>query len=72
MPESSDMLIQVNGKEQKVLQGTTLLQIVQAMGVDPARVVVERNLEIVDPEKLSETRVAGSDRIEVIHFVGGG
>ncbi len=72
MPESSDMLIQVNGKEQKVLQGTTLLQIVQAMGVDPARVVVERNLEIVDPEKLSETRVADSDRIEVIHFVGGG
>ena len=66
------MLIEVNGKEQKVSQGTTLLDIVQAMGVDNKRVVVEHNLQSADKEKLADTVVCEGDKIEVIHFVGGG
>lgn len=66
------MLIEVNGKEQKMSQGTTLLDIVQAMGVDHKRVVVEHNLQIADKEKLADTVVCEGDKIEVIHFVGGG
>lgn len=66
------MLIEVNGKEQKVSQGTTLLDIVQDMGVDNKRVVVEHNLQIADKEKLADTVVCVGDKIEVIHFVGGG
>ena len=66
------MLIEVNGKEQKISQGTTLLDIVQTMGVDHKRVVVEHNLQIADKEKLADTVVCEGDKIEVIHFVGGG
>ena len=66
------MLIEVNGKEQKISQGTTLLDIVQTMGVDHKRVVVEHNLQIADTEKLADTVVCAGDKIEVIHFVGGG
>ena len=72
MSEANGMLIEVNGKEQNVSEGTTLLQIVQAMGVDPARVVVEHNLQIVDKTRLADTLVCDRDKIEVIHFVGGG
>lgn len=64
--------IHVNGKDEHVACGTTLLQLVQTMGVDPARVVVEHNLQIVGQEKLAETVVADNDTVEVIHFVGGG
>ena len=66
------ILIHVNGRDEQVACGTTLLQLVQNMKVDPARVVVEHNLEIVGQEKLAGTALADNDTVEVIHFVGGG
>ena len=66
------ILIHVNGRDEQVACGTTLLQLVQNMKVDPARVVVEHNLEIVGQEMLAGTALADNDTVEVIHFVGGG
>lgn len=65
------MRIQVNGEPREVA-ATTILALVQELGLDVRKVAVERNLEIV-PRSLHEgTPVAEGDRIEVVQFVGGG
>jgi thiazole synthase len=42
------------------------------LGLDPAKIAVERNLEIVPRSSYAEVRVGDGDRIEIVHFIGGG
>ena len=42
------------------------------IGLDPARVAVERNLEIVPRSTLASVKVVDGDAFEIVHFVGGG
>ncbi|WP_421728680.1 sulfur carrier protein ThiS [Brevundimonas sp.] len=65
------MQIQVNGDRREVAAGT-ILDLVSEMGLDPRKVAVERNLEIVPRSLHGETRLAEGDRIELVIFVGGG
>ncbi len=72
MTDNGQLKAVVNGCEREVTPGTSLAALVRAMGVDPARVVVERNRAIVPGGGLESTMVEDGDSIEVIHFVGGG
>ncbi len=65
------MRIQVNGEPREV-DAFTILGLVQALSLDPRKVAVERNLEIVPRSLHATTRLADGDRIEVVQFVGGG
>lgn len=65
------MHIQVNG-EPRTVEAATILALVQELGLDPRKVAVERNLEIVPRSLHGETAIADGDRIEVVQFVGGG
>jgi thiazole synthase len=42
------------------------------LGLDPAKVAVERNLAIVPRSTLADVQLADGDRLEIVHFVGGG
>jgi sulfur carrier protein len=64
--------IKVNGEHRRVAAGTTVQGLVQELGLDPARVAVERNLEIVPRSTLGEVEVEDGDDYEIVHFVGGG
>lgn len=65
------MRIQLNGEDREVA-ATTILGLVQELGLDVRKVAVERNLEIVPRSLHADTPVAEGDRIEVVQFVGGG
>ena len=65
------MQIQVNGDTREVAAGT-ILDLVGEMGLDPRKVAVERNLEIVPRSLHGQTHLAEGDRIELVIFVGGG
>ncbi|MFC0632590.1 sulfur carrier protein ThiS [Brevundimonas balnearis] len=65
------MRIHVNG-EQREVQATTLSDLVEALGLDPRKVAIERNLEIVPRSLHGQTPLADGDRIEIVQFVGGG
>lgn len=65
------MRIQVNGEPREIAAGT-ILDLVQALGLDPRKVAVERNLEIVPKSLHAATALADDDRIEIVQFVGGG
>lgn len=65
------MRIQVNGDTREVAS-RTILDLVGELGLDPRKVAVERNLEIVPKSVHGETALAEGDRIEMVVFVGGG
>ncbi len=66
------MKIFVNSEERDVNRGTTLLTLLEQLGIGCARVAVERNREIVPPADYGRTELAEGDRLEVVSFVGGG
>ncbi len=62
----------LNGAPRRVATGTSIAALAAEMGLNPAKVAVERNLEIVPRSTLSDVLLADGDRIEIVHFVGGG
>ncbi|WGM48651.1 hypothetical protein KOAAANKH_03557 [Brevundimonas sp. NIBR10] len=65
------MRVQVNGDTLDVAAGT-ILGLVEELSLDPRKVAVERNLEIVPRSLHGSTALAEGDRIELVVFVGGG
>lgn len=65
------MRIQVNGEPREVA-ATTVLTLVEELGLDVRKVAVERNLEIVPRSLHATTSLAEGDRVELVQFVGGG
>ncbi|WP_395945039.1 sulfur carrier protein ThiS [Brevundimonas sp.] len=63
--------IQLNGEPRQVA-AATILALVEELSLDPRKVAVERNLEIVPKSLHGSTPVAEGDRIELVQFVGGG
>ena len=64
--------IRVNGEQRRVPRGLSIAQMLGELGLDPLRLAVERNLEVVPRASLGEVMVADGDSFEVVNFVGGG
>ena len=64
--------ITLNGERRAVARGSTLLELLAALDLDPRAVVVEHNRAIVRRLALGDVRVAPGDAVELVHFVGGG
>ena len=62
----------VNGEPQQLENLRTVADLVTALGLDPRKVAVERNLEIVPRSLHGETVLSDGDHIEIVQFVGGG
>ena len=70
----TDMTLQINGQTRSFPEPapSTLDQLIQQLGMKADRVAVERNGEIVPRAEWTGTVVQSGDRLEVVHFVGGG
>ncbi|OGX39119.1 MAG: thiamine biosynthesis protein ThiS [Omnitrophica WOR_2 bacterium RIFCSPHIGHO2_02_FULL_68_15] len=66
------MQVIVNGEQRELPEGTTALQMLETLKVQPERVVVELNLTILKRAQLPGAVLKEGDRVEIIHFVGGG
>jgi len=64
--------IRVNGERRAVAAGLSVAQMLESLGLDPAKVAVERNLELVPRSLIGHVRVEDGDKYEIVHFVGGG
>ena len=64
--------IRVNGGRRRVPEGISVADLALELGLEPARVAVERNLEIVPRSTLGEVLVEDGDDYEIVTFVGGG
>ena len=68
----SDLTLTVNGKPQLAPAGTTVAGLLTIMGLDPARVAVERNEDVVPRKTWQAAELGPGDRIEIVAFIGGG
>jgi thiamine biosynthesis protein ThiS len=66
------VLIKVNGEEREVPSETTLEGLVRLLALAPERLAVEHNYEVVRRDEWARRRLADGDRVEIVHFVGGG
>lgn len=69
------MKLQINGEQRDFSNSPTpftLAALVEILGMKADRVAVELNRDIVPRDRWSETRLNEGDRLEVVHFVGGG
>ena len=64
--------ISVNGQHRRVLKGMTVAELALELGLEPTKVAVERNFEIVPRSTLAETKIEDGDDFEIVTFVGGG
>ena len=65
------MRLTINGEEREA-SASSVEALVTELGLDPRKVAVERNLEIVPRSTYAATALADGDRIEIVQFVGGG
>jgi thiazole synthase len=64
--------ITVNGQHRRVAAGISVADLALELGLEPTRVAVERNLEIVPRSTLGTVKVEDGDDYEIVTFVGGG
>jgi sulfur carrier protein len=64
--------ISLNGEAREVPAGLSLEELVEWLKLPADRVAVERNLSIVPRPRWSAVRISPGDKLEVVHFVGGG
>ena len=69
---TQDLSIRVNGEDRRIPNGTSVAEMVGMLGLDPLRVAVERNLEVIPRSTLGQVCVEDGDDYEIVHFVGGG
>jgi thiazole synthase len=66
------MHVTINGEAKTLTRPLTVTQLLADCGLDPRKVAVERNLEIVPRSGYDSELVNEGDRIEIVHFIGGG
>ncbi|MBX9634743.1 MAG: sulfur carrier protein ThiS, partial [Magnetospirillum sp.] len=66
------MKVTINGEERAFSAPMSVEALLTQLGIDPRKVAVERNLEIVPKSTYDQVTVVAGDRLEVVHFIGGG
>jgi len=64
--------VEVNGKDREVPVGHTVADLLDDLGLDGRLVVVELNRQIIRRTEIEDVILRDEDRVEIVHFVGGG
>ena len=64
--------IKLNGKTKSIEENTTLFDIIKVSKISLTKVAIELNQEIVDKKKIKHINLKKNDKIEIVHFIGGG
>jgi thiamine biosynthesis protein ThiS len=66
------MKVYVNGERRELTGTTSLAELVALLELPVARIAIELNREVVRRSEWGSTMLKDEDRIEIVHFVGGG
>ena len=64
--------IKVNGKIKTIFENTRLSDLIKSLKIPIKKVAIEFNQEIIDKKKLKNVKIQNGDKIEIVHFIGGG
>src|ERR1700733_1122266 len=66
------LTVTINGETKTLDSAKSVRAVLAGLGMDPAKIAVERNLEIVPRSQYDAVLVGEGDRLEIVHFIGGG
>ena len=72
MKKIKKIKIKINGKIKSINQDSTLSVVLKNLKIPLNKVAIELNGEIIDKKKLSKIKLNKNDKIEIVHFIGGG
>ena len=72
MKKVKKIKISVNGKTRYIMKNSKLLNLIKNFKIPIKKVAIELNQEIVDKKKLNNLILKKDDKIEIVHFIGGG
>tara|TARA_Y100000746_G_scaffold215549_1_gene209761 strand:- start:465 stop:671 length:207 start_codon:yes stop_codon:yes gene_type:complete len=66
------MEITLNGEKYNLETGSNIVDLIEKLGLNIDKLAIERNLEIVPKSKFAMTIIEEGDKLELVHFIGGG
>ena len=66
------MKLIINGEDREFSSVSTVSELLAQLGMKPDRVAVELNRELAPRDRWTSTTLADGDKLEIVHFVGGG
>ena len=64
--------IKINGKFSVINENLSLLKFINQLKIPLKKVAIELNKEIIDKNEISKIKLKKNDKIEIVHFIGGG
>ena len=72
MKKIKKIKIKVNGKFKSIFENFKISDLVKDLKIPIKKVAIELNAEIIDKKKISKIVLKKDDKIEIVHFIGGG
>ena len=72
MKKLKKIKIRLNGKVKSIDEKTKLSNLIKILKIPIKKVAIELNQEIIDKKKLNKKNLKNNDKIEIVHFIGGG
>ena len=72
MKKIKKIKIEINGKIKSITQDSNLLKLLKNLKIPLNKVAIELNEEIIDKKKIYKIKLKKNDKIEIVHFIGGG
>ena len=72
MKKINKIKIKVNGKVKSISDNYNMLDLVKNLKIPMKKVAIELNQEIIDKKNISKINLKKNDKIEIVHFIGGG
>ena len=72
MKTKNKIKITVNGKQMQVIPKFSLKSLITKLKMPLDKIAIELNKKIIDKKKISKIQLKKGDKIEIVHFIGGG
>ena len=72
MKKIKKIKIKINGKIKTIIENSKLSKLLKNLKIPLNKVAIELNEEIIDKKKINKIKLNKNDKIEIVHFIGGG
>ena len=72
MKKINKIKIKINGKTKNIISNINLAKLIKLLKIPINKVAIELNEEIIDKKKINKIKLKKNDKIEIVHFIGGG
>ena len=72
MKKIKKIKIKINGKIKSIIQDSNLSMVLKNLKIPLNKVAIELNEEIINKKKINKIKLNKNDKIEIVHFIGGG